>query len=607
MSFYEFKEQDARFFAQHIRAEVRQRGEELQFKDCPYCRSGKSGKDKWTFSVNLRNGQNKCLRSSCSTSGNMITLSKDFDFSLGPDIDTYYKRSVKRYRTFKKSGKAIEPKPKAIEYLNGRGISEAVARRYQLTVCRDKENILVFPFLDETGQMQFIKYRKTDFQPETDRNKEWCERDCKPILFGMYQCNLQNKTLILTEGQLDSLSVAESGIENAVSVPTGKNGFTWFPHCWDWLNQFDTLIVFGDCERGEVTLFEDMQRRFPGVVKVVQQSNYRGCKDANELLLKHGAAAVRQAIEQAKAVPIKQIKDLSTVRSVDLHTLPKIPTGIKELDRVLSGGIYLGQTAILTGKRGDGKSTLGSQILANALQAGKSVFAYSGELPDYSFKRWLDSQLAGRRNLFDRAAADGSISYHLSKSTSERIGDWYRGRAYLFDNQAADDEELSDLLKVIEKAVQQHGIEFVLLDNLMTALDVGMEQDLYRAQSKFVDKLVKLSKRMNIAVLLVAHPRKNTFGKDDTDEVAGSADITNKVDLVMTYKRGKDLPDDERTLSVSKNRLTGKLAVGGKEIPLYYDTVSKRISDETERFYDAYGWEEQGDGFFEVEERTPFD
>lgn len=45
----------------------------------------------------------------------------------------------------------------------------------------------------------------------------------------------------------------------------------------------------------------------------------------------------------------------------------------------------------------------------------------------------------------------------------------------------------------------------------MTALDVGMSVDLYRAQSKFVDKLVKMAKRLQVAVVLVVHPRKTVL------------------------------------------------------------------------------------------------
>ena len=302
------------------------------------------------------------------------------------------------------------------------------------------------------------------------------------------------------------------------------------------MQQFDTLIVFEKKKKGKITLLDDMSRRFRGTVKVVRQQDYKGCKDANELLQKFGKEAVRKAVENAEAVPIMHVKDLSTVEWIDLFSLPKISTGIKSIDSVLSGGIYLGQTAILTGKRGDGKSTLASQILANALNDRKKVFVYSGELPNCFFKNWFDRQVAGKKNVIDRAKEDGSVSYYITKEKSEKISEWYRGSIYIFDNDSIEDDEIDNLLRIIEKSIQQYEIELVLLDNLMSALDIGLDTDLYRAQSKFVDKLVKMAKRYNVAIILVVHPRKNQFSTDDTDEVSGSADITNKVDVVMTYK-----------------------------------------------------------------------
>lgn len=600
MGFYEFKESDAWNFVRASGIEAKQKGDELQFLYCPYCKGGKKG-DKGTFSINLTTGQFKCLRSSCSVTGNMLTLATDFSwFSLGNDVDVYYRKGKqKRFRQFKKM-EPIKPKPAAITYLESRGISTETAEKYQITVQNGHENVLVFPFLDEKGFLQFVKYRKTDFNPAVDKGKEWCEPNCKPILFGMYQCNPDNKSLILTEGQIDSLSVAEAGIENAVSVPTGKNGFTWIPYCWDWLQSFGTMIVFGDNENGTITLLDDMRRRFRGTVKAVRQQDYKGCKDANEILQKYGKTAVRQAVEHAEVVPLQQVEELADVKAVDLFSLPKIPTGIGSLDKILSGGIYLGQTVILTGKRGDGKSTLGSQILANALNDGKTIFAYSGELPDYFFKRWIDFQIAGKQNVIDRAGEAGSVNYFIPKEKVSKISEWYRGRAFLYDNQSTEDDELGSLLETIEKAVQQYGIQLVLLDNLMTALDVGMSVDLYRAQSKFVDKLVKIAKRQQVAVILVVHPRKNGSGNDDNDAVSGSSDITNKVDVVMTYKRDKALKENERLLTVSKNRLTGKLAVGDKALTLYYDEASRRVTDNTDDFTKPFGWESDRDGFTPV-------
>ena len=602
MGYYEFKESDALEFARASGIQTKQRGDELQFLYCPYCNGGKN-RDKYSFAINMLSGQFKCLRSSCSVSGNMLTLAAEFSwFSLGNDVEAYYQTGrQKKYRRFSQM-QTIKPKPAAITYLESRKITAATAEKYQITVQSKHENVLVFPFLDEKGTLQFIKYRKTDFNPTVDKGKEWCEANCKPILFGMYQCNLDNKTLIMTEGQLDSLSVAESGIENAVSVPNGKNGFTWVPYCWDWLQNFDTLIVFGDCERGSITLLDDMRRRFRGIVKAARQQDYRGCKDANELLQKYGRDAVKKAVDQAEVLPLQQVKDLADVRAVDLFSLPKIPTGIKSLDRVLSGGIYLGQTVILTGKRGEGKSTLGSQLLANALNDGNTVLAYSGELQDYFFKRWIDFQIAGKHNVIDKAESNGTINYTIPKEKVKKISAWYQGRAYIYENQTLTDDEPAELIETIEKAVQQHGIKLVLLDNLMTALDVGMSVDLYRAQSKFVDKLVKMAKRQQVAVILVVHPRKNSSGADDNDSVSGSADITNKVDVVMTYKRDKDLPEDQRLLTISKNRLTGKLATGEKALTLYYDKTSKRISDTDASFTVPYGWEEDTDGFISIDQ-----
>lgn len=92
-----------------------------------------------------------------------------------------------------------------------------------------------------------MKYRNTKFRKGIDKNKEWSEADTMPILFGMKQCSNFNR-LIITEGQIDSLSVAECGFENAVSVPTGATGFTWLANCWDWITQFEEIVVFGDNE-----------------------------------------------------------------------------------------------------------------------------------------------------------------------------------------------------------------------------------------------------------------------------------------------------------------------------------------------------------------------
>lgn len=596
---YEFDKEDAFRFANHVNGTVRTRGEELQFTYCPYCSGGKS-KDRGSFSISLKTGQFECKRSSCQAKGNMITLSKDFDFFLSEDMDRYLNRDGfnEKFRRFKKVH--IEVKDRAVEFLQKRGISKDITERYQITVKNDSDNILVFPFLDDKSELRFIKYRKMDFDKSKDKSKEWCERDCMPILFGMDQCK-DFTSLVITEGQIDSLSVSEAGIRNAVSVPTGAKGFTWIPHCWDWINQFDEIIVFGDSENGTMTLLDTISRRFSHKrIKAVQLEDYNGCKDANEILQKFGKQSVSFAVENAKLLPVKQIKELADVEAVDIESMERIQFNIPAIDKLLNG-MYLGQLILLTGKRGDGKSTFMSQLIAEALEQDYNTFIYSGELVDFHFKRWLDLQVAGTHLIYQKLE-NGNETYTISDSNIKKINAWYRGRAFLYDNSIIEGEELEDLLTVTEQAIKQYNIKFVCIDNLMTAMDVTATDDLYRAQGVFVGKLAKLAKAYNVVILLVAHPRK-TSGSISNDDVSGSSDITNKVDVVMSYSRDEENEEeDKRLFRVTKNRLTGKLTKENSPISLYYASGSKRIVGVEKRFNREYSWSSDKDGFHELHE-----
>ena len=98
--------------------------------------------------------------------------------------------------------------------------------------------------------------------------------------------------------------------------------------------------------------------------------------------------------------------------------------------------------------------------------------------------------------------------------------------------------------------------------------------------------------RYNIVVLLVAHPRKELSGKLDNDSVAGSSDITNRVDSVLIYGRDTESTDSvsRSTLKLTKNRINGKLIIN-EPIRLIYSESSKRLTPENAREQKHYGWE----------------
>ena len=573
MGLYQVSEEDVlRFAREYSNGKLKYRGDEVVLQKCPYCRPD----DKYTFSINKRTGQFECKRGSCHQKGNMITLSRDFGFSLGREADAYYHTADYSMKTYTKFRKAhVDSSESAIEYMKSRGISEEITRKYELNIDEGRPNILKFPFRNPEGGVDFVKYR--NLRPNKGQSKEFCAENAKPILFGMNQCQ-DFERLVITEGQIDSLSVAEAGIKNAVSVPMGKNGFTWIPYCYDWVGKFKKIVVFGDNENGIITLSEEIMRRWPDVTSVVNSEDYKGCKDANELLQKFGPEAVKAAVENAKCSDIPNIKPISQVKSVDIMKMEFMKTNMEHLDEVLDGGFRFGQLAILTGKRGDGKSTIASMWGVEALAQGYNCFFYSGELPDFYFRNWMDRQITKKQT--------------LTQSDEDKLNQWYGERAFIYDGTKVDEQK--SLLETIKAAIVQKNCRFILLDNLMTALSVDMQDDLYRAQSQFVGDLAAMAKKYVVFILLVAHPRKQS-GSISNDDVSGSSNITDRADLTLVYGRpNKDETDDydARKLEVIKNRLTGKLAIGKEAINLVYEGRSKRVAEKTTDFFTInYDWD----------------
>ena len=154
----------------------------------------------------------------------------------------------------------------------------------------------------------------------------------------------------------------------------------------------------------------------------------------------------------------------------------------------------------------------------------------------------------------------------------------------------------------------QYGVQVVLLDNLMTAIDledVG-NYDKYEKQSLFVKKLTRVALRHNALILLVAHKRKNNFSTNENDEISGSGDISNLATITIAYEKDKDLEENQRLAKVSKNRLFGKVNTEG--FKLEYEPKSKRIYGAGDDVNVDYGCFTDSNGFTDYDYgETPFD
>jgi twinkle protein len=120
--------------------------------------------------------------------------------------------------------------------------------------------------------------------------------------------------------------------------------------------------------------------------------------------------------------------------------------------------------------------------------------------------------------------------------------------------------------------------------------------------------LAKLSKALQVVIVLIAHPRKisnNSKYVFENDDVSGSGDITNKVDTIMTYDKPKEtdaISENHRILRVTKNRLWVWLT----KIDLFYSDESRRTSEDANDFRKNYlsdndnEWQNTNDEEYEI-------
>lgn len=607
---YELKIDDIYGFANYTGAEVKEKGRELFFRDCPYCKGGSSGKDHNTFSVNLDSGAYKCFRASCGKQGHFVELCRDFGYKL--DFGTSTSGGGKKeYKVLPQ--KPIVVRDRALDFLKSRGISEATGRAYSITTQSKNQNVIVFPFYDQSHILQCVKYRNANYKAGvTTGSKEWFEKNTKPILFGMAQCEDFTR-LIVTEGQLDSLSVAEAGIKNAVSVPNGAKGFTWLENCWDWINSFQEIVVFGDWENGKMSLLQELNLKLPKKkIKAVQQEYYLGEKDANDILRKYGRDAIVKAIENAKDVITNGVKRICDGKRKKLGDRERIWSGIPTFDRLI-GGLYLGQLIILTGRSGQGKSTLGSMLICEALNQGLKCFCYSGELSFDQFKDWLYLQLAGRKYITERTEVNGFKFYETTEYADEKIDAFLGDNAYLYDNSyIPENEEEDGLLAKVEMMICRYGVKVIFIDNLMTAMRGVKETEKYTEQARFTERLHDIAEAHQVLIILVAHGKKTNGEAFNNDCVYGSSEIVNNCDMIMSYykavqKAGAEQIKHSSELIITKNRLTGYITGTDAPIKMVYSVSSKRVCElgYTEK---NYKWETMSEETLNepLEEEPPF-
>ena len=570
---------DVLTFARRYLGQFKQKGDELIPVYCPFCKG--NGKDKYTFALSISKETFNCKRGSCGRQGHFSQLLKEF----GEEVNrpTNYEMRKPIPKIYKKPVTVIEtPKEKVEKYLRLRGFSKETWERRQVG---ESNGLIVFPYF-ENGQPVMNKFRKAE-KYDGNGMKSWREEGGKAVLWGMDLCDPSNP-LVIVEGEPDALALDECGIENVVSVPSGSQDLTWIEECWEWLEKFNQIIIWGDNDEAGKKMVREVITRLGEWRCYVVDSEY---KDANISLVKDGPEKTASKVFNAKSIPINGLIDLADVTVADQTNVERVLTGIKSIDKH-AGGSIMGEVTVVTGKSGQGKSTLLGQFMLEAIDQGIPVCAYSGELRADRFQYWVHLQACRNEHIkdyFDKAR-DRNV-YTIPRNISDKIKSWYRGKFWLYDNEMnSENNESVGIIKLFTYAAKKYGCKIFLVDNLMTSkFNTGKsDSDFYRAQSNFVGDLIHFAKTYNVHVYLVAHPNK-TKGKLEKENVSGTGDITNRADNVFSVVRDEEKPLTN-ILTILKNRSDGAQNI---EIALSFDPRNKRFWQESDPKgeHKKYGWE----------------
>lgn len=310
-------------------------GTEIIPQYCPFCGGGEHH-DRDTFALNVETGLYVCKRGTCGARGRIDSMAEFGQIGTSPLGG--FMGSAKGGKTYALPTLVPEPlTPEIVAYFEKRRISGATLDTYR--VGSDGNGNIIFPFYRD-GTMVYAKLRKPR-KPQGNEPKEWQTPGACPILFGMDLCGF-SKPLIITEGEIDALALAEAGAENVVSVPCGCSNLDWINTCWDWLGHFTEIILFGDSDPPGRKMVHDVARRLDESRCYVIEAyptceDGRICKDANEILYFLGADKLLETLQSAQPIPIKGVIQLADVIPYDPTAIPRIQTMIPKLDTILGG------------------------------------------------------------------------------------------------------------------------------------------------------------------------------------------------------------------------------------------------------------------------------
>lgn len=417
-------------------------------------------------------------------------------------------------------------------------------------ICERKDDI-VFPYLNEAGEAVNLKTLAI-MRDANGKKVTRLESGCALTLFGWQAAVKDSRFCVITEGEIDAMTWFQWGVP-ALSVPNGCQSEKWIELEWDNLAPFEEIFLSYDMDKeGQA-----------GAAKIAKRLGLHRCRlvalpfnDANECLQKgHTAIDAGAWLSNAAHISPESLvsPDIFTQEVEEYFRPPGgVPPGFSPA--ILGGKLRLrdGETSLLTGTSGHGKSTLWSQFVVEAVATKLPCILFSMEMNRAVTFGQMARQFYGLKE-----PDEGQISRFMA---------WLSGR--LFYANLSGMAKRTEVMELLEYASARHGVRIAVIDSLMK---LDLASDDYDGQRHFMNTVTQFCAGSGCHAIVVAHPRK---GKDESEvpgklDIKGSSDLFNQADNVIGLWRNKkkeyqsrngkeDKDEPDARVFVDKQRRTGE-------------------------------------------------
>ena len=525
---------------------------------CPNCvKIGKENYKDTCLSVNVENGVYNCHK--CGWSGKL------------KGITTITDMEQKSYKTPEKAKlKRITDNGK--QFLLDRGITEEVISANKIVSTKDG-NSIVFPYFRNE---EIVNYKTRNLNDKRFMQS----KDAEPIIYNYDRCNGE-KTIIICEGEMDSLSWEVAGIPYHTSVNMGapnvgdKNidkKLECITNCYEVFDNADFIYIATDEDENGRNLQQELVRRF-GAEKCLLV-DLKPYKDANEVLLSEGIESLQYRLKKASAPTVEGIFNAESCEESLWDGFNNgqergTTTYVESVDKAWTW--RNGEVNIWTGYQNEGKSLFLNQLATlKAVMDGYKFAVFSPEnMPMRDFFNDIIEMYIGK-------SAD---PYHKSLQMTEE--EYKQGidfvKKHFFLIYPKRDYTLTALFDRAKYLVKTQGIRSLIIDPYNTVQHkqkAGEREDLYI--SRFMSELKRFAVDNNVSVHLVAHqvtPQKDDTGrylKPDTNRIKGGGTFADKADNVLFVWRPERALDYSNTSVVFGSQKIKKQKLVGipQEVPL---------------------------------------